>query len=612
MKKVLGSSRNLTVKARLSLFAVSSFVMVLICAAVGLFAASRLTDLAERVFVTKDVVADILPPPMYLIEANLAVALMLDKVKSAAETSKELDRIETAYAERVKYWTENPPFGLERHLLGAQHEGGKKFLESSRNLVSKAQQNGVDSVSHAEVETWMAEFAVHRKGVDETVAYSSKEATEFATSFTNLVSTVHNVLLATLGLGSVLILATSVLIIRSMMRELGGEPSQAKDLAASIATGDLTNQIDTAEGDSSSMMAALGNMQSSLVPLVSSVRQGAESITVGIEQVAAGNQDLSQRTEEAASNLEEIASSIAELTTTVRQNSEASRQANQLSVTASEIAMRGGDVVSQVVSTMDEINTSSKKISDIIGTIDGIAFQTNILALNAAVEAARAGEQGRGFAVVAGEVRSLAQRSAQAAKEIKTLIGASVERVESGSRLVNEAGSTMTEIVTSFKRVTDIIGEITARSSEQTDGLEQINASVSQLDQMTQQNAALVEESAAAAESLKEQAGRLSQTVSVFRVESGGRSTHSLAAASANAKSSHTDAYESYRNKLNKATRKPVRSAAAGSDSVEDARKARAKPASRPTASAGSGRGESGAPAAQASYGDDSDGWETF
>ncbi|WP_235582356.1 methyl-accepting chemotaxis protein, partial [Rhizobacter sp. Root16D2] len=232
-----------------------------------------------------------------------------------------------------------------------------------------------------------------------------------------------------------------------------------------------------------------------------------------------GNQDLSARTEQTASNLQQAASSMEQLTGTVKQSADSARQANQLASSAAEVAARGGSVVAQVVTTMDEINASSKKINDIIGVIDGIAFQTNILALNAAVEAARAGEQGRGFAVVASEVRSLAQRSAQAAKEIKGLIGASVDRVEAGSRLVADAGTTMNEIVGSVQRVSDIIGEITAASSEQSDGIGQINTTVTQLDQMTQQNSALVEESAAAAESLRDQAQRLSQAVGAFRFE---------------------------------------------------------------------------------------------
>ena len=262
-----------------------------------------------------------------------------------------------------------------------------------------------------------------------------------------------------------------------------------------------------------SLKAALSRMDSA----VSAVRGSTNNIETACTEIATGNQDLSVRTEETASNLQRTASSMEELTSTVRQSADAARQANQLAATAAEVAARGGAVVGQVVTTMDEINQSSKKISDIIGVIDGIAFQTNILALNAAVEAARAGEQGRGFAVVASEVRSLAGRSAEAAKEIKSLISASVAKVESGSRLVQDAGSTMEEIVGSVKRVSDIIGEITAASAEQSSGIGEVNNAISQLDQMTQQNAALVEQSAAAAESLKEQAQRLVGAVEVFR-----------------------------------------------------------------------------------------------
>ena len=255
-----------------------------------------------------------------------------------------------------------------------------------------------------------------------------------------------------------------------------------------------------------------------LVMMLGEVRSSTDSISNASAEIASGNQDLSARTEQAASNLQQTASSMEQLTGTVKQSADSARQANQLAASAAEVAARGGNVVSRVVATMDDINASSKKIADIIGVIDGIAFQTNILALNAAVEAARAGEQGRGFAVVAGEVRSLAQRSAEAAKEIKALIGASVDKVESGSKLVADAGQTMQEIVGSVQRVTDIIGEITAAASEQSDGIGQVNTSVTQLDKMTQQNAALVEESAAAAESLKDQTVRLSQAVSVFRL----------------------------------------------------------------------------------------------
>ncbi|MEW6098275.1 MAG: methyl-accepting chemotaxis protein [Pseudomonadota bacterium] len=299
--------------------------------------------------------------------------------------------------------------------------------------------------------------------------------------------------------------------------------SQAKQLAQAIADGDLTQRVEAqGKDEAAELLRALQEMQSSLRRIVSQVQSSTESITTASTEIASGNQDLSSRTEQAASNLQQTASSMEQLTGTVKQSADAAAQANQLACSASEVATRGGQVVSQVVATMDEINAASKKIADIIGVIDGIAFQTNILALNAAVEAARAGEQGRGFAVVAGEVRNLAQRSAQAAKEIKTLIGASVEKVESGAKLVQDAGSTMSEIVASVQRVTDIIGEISAAAAEQNQGIGQVNAAVVQLDQMTQQNAALVEESAAAAESLKEQALRLAQMVRSFRIEDQG------------------------------------------------------------------------------------------
>ncbi len=304
------------------------------------------------------------------------------------------------------------------------------------------------------------------------------------------------------------------------MHSICGPLVEAEALAGAIAEGDLSRVMTRVDGkdEASKLMQSLHRMQEALQTMVGQLRTAADSIRTASVEIATGNQDLSSRTEQTASNLQEAASSLVQLTGTVKQTADSARTANQLASSASGAAAKGGEVVSQVVSTMDEINTSSKRISDIIGTIDGIAFQTNILALNAAVEAARAGEQGRGFAVVAGEVRSLAQRSAEAAREIKTLIGASVERVETGARLVQEAGTTMSDIVSSVQRVTDIIGEITAASSEQSDGISQVNQGVSQLDQMTQQNAALVEQSAAAAESLKDQAERLGSVVDRFRV----------------------------------------------------------------------------------------------
>lgn len=303
------------------------------------------------------------------------------------------------------------------------------------------------------------------------------------------------------------------LISRSISRPI----KRAIEIAKTIAEGDLRSQIEVVGNDEViELLLALKEMNSSLQHIVAEIRTSADTIATGSSQISSGNLDLSSRTEQQASSLEETASSMEELTSTVKQNSDNAHQANQLALSSSEIAIKGGVVVSQVIDTMSSIDTSSKKIVDIIGVIDGIAFQTNILALNAAVEAARAGEQGRGFAVVATEVRNLAQRSAAAAKEIKALINDSVEKVDIGTKLVGQAGSTMQDIVNSIKSVTDIMGEITAASQEQTSGIEQINQAITQMDEVTQQNAALVEEAAAAAGSLEDQAKNLVQVVSVF------------------------------------------------------------------------------------------------
>jgi methyl-accepting chemotaxis protein len=311
--------------------------------------------------------------------------------------------------------------------------------------------------------------------------------------------------------------ACAFLIARSVTQPLG----RAVKVAETVASGDLGSVIEAGSRDETGqLMQALKHMNESLAKVVGEVRQGTDTIATASGQIAAGNRDLSARTEEQASSLEQTAASMEELTSTVKQNADNARQANQLALSASEVAVKGGGVVGQVVDTMASINASSKKIVDIIGVIDGIAFQTNILALNAAVEAARAGEQGRGFAVVASEVRNLAQRSGAAAKEIKGLIDDSVDKVEAGSRQVAEAGRTMDEIVDSVKRVTDIMGEITAASQEQSTGIEQVNQAIAQMDQVTQQNAALVEEAAAAAQSMQEQAASLVASVSVFKLDS--------------------------------------------------------------------------------------------
>jgi methyl-accepting chemotaxis protein len=328
----------------------------------------------------------------------------------------------------------------------------------------------------------------------------------------------RTMLLAISALAVLVALVLAWSIISRLVKSLGAEPADLSGAAQRVAQGDLSRLQGADRAPAGSVLASMGQMQGQLVGLISQVRSSADSIATASAQIAQGNNDLSGRTEEQASALEETAASMEELSSTVKQNADNARQANQLAQSASAVAIRGGDVVSQVVETMKGINDSSRKIADIIGVIDGIAFQTNILALNAAVEAARAGEQGRGFAVVASEVRNLAGRSAEAAKEIKSLIGASVERVEQGTALVDEAGATMTEVVGSIRRVTDIMGEISAASVEQSAGVSQVGEAVTQMDQATQQNAALVEESAAAADSMKVQAEQLVQAVAVFKL----------------------------------------------------------------------------------------------
>ena len=346
---------------------------------------------------------------------------------------------------------------------------------------------------------------------------SDTQKAEAHSTFTKAKLTLIVLVIAALGLG----IGAAVVITRSIVVPI----QQAVQVASTVAEGDLTARIDVRGADETAqLLQALKHMNEGLVAVVSKVRQSSDSIATGSTQIAAGTVDLSQRTEEQASNLEETAASMEQLTSTVKTNAETAHQASELADAAAKAAANGGAVVQQVIETMDGISQSSKKIADIIGVIDGIAFQTNILALNAAVEAARAGEQGRGFAVVASEVRALAQRSAGAAKEIKLLISDSVEKVDAGSRQVNDAGKSMEEIVSQVQRVNRLIGEISSATSEQTSGINQVGDAVTQLDQVTQQNAALVEESAAAADSLKHQAGQLLEAVSVFKLAAGGPS----------------------------------------------------------------------------------------
>nr|WP_315399737.1 methyl-accepting chemotaxis protein [uncultured Duganella sp.] len=399
----------------------------------------------------------------------------------------------------------------------------RNIYQKAKSDVGDLRKRGDDAAAEASYrDKFLPAAQAYKDKVNELLLYQRK-AIDDAAHAIDAANDRSNTLLLVL---TVLMVAIGSLAAWVISRSITAPLKSAVDIAATVANGDLTTRFDgpTSRSEIGDLMTALKGMNDSLRNVVNQVQVGTKTIATASNEIAVGNMDLSQRTEHQASSLEETASSMEELTSTVRQNAENAKQANQLAHAASDVAERGGSIVGQVVDTMGTINDSSRKIFDIISVIDGIAFQTNILALNAAVEAARAGEQGRGFAVVASEVRNLAQRSAAAAKEIKELIGNSVEQVDIGSKLVQQAGSTMNEVVDSVRRVTDIMGEITSATSEQSIGIDQVNIAITQMDQVTQQNAALVEEAAAAAASMQEQAERLADVAAQFKLgEDGAR-----------------------------------------------------------------------------------------
>ncbi|MBX9900429.1 MAG: methyl-accepting chemotaxis protein [Burkholderiaceae bacterium] len=501
----------------------------------------------------------ILPAAFGVFQLNDSLKTFRDEVLPAAKQETQMKEISLAFKTQVQEWKnvllrgKNPEqltkywdaFTKEESLVQreasdmetrATSDAEKalihKFIEAHQTL-GKKYRDALEKFKNAEFSAEVGDTAV--KGIDREASNLLNEASNLFSKKRDL--TRETALNAATFASSLSIIALLVMtpvalfaglfISRRIVNLIGGDPADVAHIASNIAAGNLTQDIPLKANDQTSLMYSMKEMNTSLTNIVNSVRGSTRTIVATSSQIAEGNLDLSARTEHQASSLEETASSMEELTSTVKQNADNAREANQLASSASNVAIKGGAVVSQVVDTMHAINASSRKIVDIISVIDSIAFQTNILALNAAVEAARAGEQGRGFAVVASEVRNLAQRSASAAKEIKTLINESVENVDIGTKLVADAGSTMSEIVSSVKHVTDIISEISVASNEQNQGIHQINIAVSEMDNGTQQNAALVEEAAAASSELQRQAEELLALVSVFQLH-GDTSLHSM------------------------------------------------------------------------------------
>jgi methyl-accepting chemotaxis protein len=513
---------NMKVGTRLGLGFGLVLVLLLMVAVLGVFNMSTIHAKLDRIVNENAVKTELVNEMSESVHIVARISRSVVLLTSQADIRIELEKVTKARAaynaaqDQLGKMSATPKgIAIRERILGLQKIArpfnDQVFELALANKDDEATQILMKQAGPA-TQSWqeaMDEYAALQKATNQADAAEATAAYQRA----------RMLMLVLSGLAIVVGVVAAIRIARGLLRQLGGEPDYAASIAGRIAAGDLTVVVDTQSNDNHSMLHAMKKMRDALAEIVAEVRVGTETIASASSQIASGNQDLSARTEQQASSLEETASSMEELTSAVRANNDNARQANQLAQSASAVAVQGGAVVSQVVNTMGAINDSSRKIVDIIAVIDGIAFQTNILALNAAVEAARAGEQGRGFAVVASEVRTLAQRSAAAAKEIKELIGNSVEKVEVGSKLVEQAGQTMAEVVSSVQRVTDIMAEISTAGDEQSAGIEQINQAVSEMDTVTQQNAALVEEAAAAAEAMQQQAANLERVVSVFQLD---------------------------------------------------------------------------------------------
>ena len=510
---------NLKIAKRLAIGFGLLVALLLLGQVMGLTLMSRISDSTETLAERR--VPNINASTGILVDVNEAAVALRNMILNSdpADRQAQLDALagtrrdtQEGLAQLRQRLTSASSIAILERMTAAND----RYVQGQEELLKRISANDIEGATAYLNATMRPLLRDVKAAVTEQVDLQQKQAQEAAQAAREADASARR-MVALLSLVS-LVIAVLVgwWITRSITRPL----ARALEVADTVAAGDLTSRIVVDSRDETGLLLqALKTMNDNLARTVTTVRTGTDTIGTASAEVAAGNMDLSARTEQQASSLEETASSMEELTSTVKQNADNARQAKTLAEAASQVAERGGRVIGEVVGTMDQINTSAGKIADIIGVIDGIAFQTNILALNAAVEAARAGEQGRGFAVVATEVRNLAQRSAAAAKEIKTLIGDSTQAVNAGSKLVGEAGATMHEIVESVRRVTDIMGEITSASAEQTAGIEQINEAVAQMDQVTQQNAALVEEAAAASASMQEQAAMLAEAVSIFRLD---------------------------------------------------------------------------------------------